>query len=100
LGPPALVAAIVDYQTAQHVPRGTYVVTGVKLASVDPSWAKFSVGPTPADRATFQGGYGIAHMSGSDWSVVGFGSAEVGCPPGPSVPSDVLNSLGLSCPSS
>jgi hypothetical protein len=49
-----------------------------------------------------QGGYGFVHSSAGAWSVVGFGSAEVGCPPGtaqtPVVPTPVQTGFGLTCP--
>lgn len=92
--------AIIFYETSHTIDRSRYVITGVQVSSVDPSWAKFTIDPTPADRSTFQPGYGIVHLKGDTWKVIGFGSAEVGCPPGPSVPAGVLASLGLSCPSS
>ena len=58
---------------------------------------------TSTDQGTFQGGYGFLHLANGTWSVVGFGSAQVGCPPGAPgnmvVPAAVLGGFGLgTCP--
>jgi hypothetical protein len=69
---------------------------------VDPSYVLFKVGPAPGHENTVQGGYGFVYLSGGTWSVTGFGTSEVGCPPNNSenqaVPTAVLSGFGLSCP--
>jgi|GEM_PF-3539717 len=97
----AITTAVDAYQLGQGLQPGQYTITGISVSTVDPDWARFSVGPTPADRASFQGGYGFAHRSDGYWSVVGFGSAGVGCLPGAAdnqvVPAPVLAGFDLSC---
>jgi hypothetical protein len=80
------------------------VITGSSVSSVDPSYVLFHIGPAPGYESTVQGGYGFAHQVGASWTVIGFGSSEVGCPPGAAgnqvVPTNVLTGFGLSCPPS
>ncbi|MGH9093426.1 MAG: hypothetical protein ACRDZR_18895 [Acidimicrobiales bacterium] len=95
----ALAAAVAAFQASQGVGASTYEITGTAVSGVDPTWARFSVGPTPASQDTFQGGYGFLHQAGGTWTVVGFGSAEVGCSPqSGGVPPAVLAGFGDSCP--
>jgi hypothetical protein len=101
----ALTAVVVAFQTSQGVAQSKYQIGGIAVSTVQSTWAKFSVAPAATDKGTFQGGYGFLHLSNGTWSVVGFGSAQVGCPPGAAgnmvVPTAVLNGFGLggSCPS-
>lgn len=88
---------MVEYQRAHHVASGQYAVTGVRVSSADSSWAGFSVVPTNGYQNVVQAGYGVAHRSNGRWSIVGIGNANVGCAPGPTVPTEVLSSLGLAC---
>lgn len=73
-------------------------------ATVSPandSWMRFTVTPTANASSSFQGGYGYAHQA-QNWSVVSFGTAQVGCPVNgqpPTVPLSVITSFGLTCPS-
>jgi hypothetical protein len=96
----ALTAAVTAFQTAEGVPQSKYLVTKLQVSTVQPTWAIFSVGPSTTSKATFQGGYGFLHLSGGKWSVVSFGSSQVGCPPGAAgntvVPTAVLDGFGLS----
>ncbi len=97
----ALTAAVVAFQTSQGVPQSSYQISKLTVSTVQPTWAIFSVGPTTATKATFQGGYGFLHLVNGTWSVVAFGSAEVGCPggsPSTQVPTAVLSGFGQSCP--
>ncbi len=98
--PTAAIAAITSYENANGPPAGTWVMSSAQVSSVDPTYVLFHIGPAPGQAV--QGGYGFAHSSGGTWSVIGFGSAEVGCPPGgpqdPVVPAAVLSGFGLTCP--
>jgi hypothetical protein len=80
------------------------MITGSTVSSVDPSYVLFHIGPAAGYENTVQGGYGFVHGAGSSWTVIGFGSSEVGCPPGAAgnqvVPANVLTGFGLSCPPS
>ncbi len=102
--PSAATAAINAYETTNGPKSGTWVITGSSASSVDPSYVLFHIGPAPGYESTVQGGYGFVHGSGSSWTVIGFGSSEVGCPPGAAgnqvVPTNVLTGFGLSCPPS
>lgn len=95
-----LSSAVTAYESAVGVQPSQYSIGRLEVSGVDPSWALFSVLSTSTSD-TFHGGYGIAHMSGGNWSVVGFGSSNVGCPPGASgnhlVPAKVLDGFSLSC---
>lgn len=102
--PSAATAAINAYETTNGPKAGTWVITGSSVSSVDPSYVLFHIGPAPGYENTVQGGYGFVHQSGGTWTVIGFGSSEVGCPPGAAgnqvVPTNVLTGFGLSCPPS
>jgi peptidoglycan hydrolase-like protein with peptidoglycan-binding domain len=99
----AVSAAITSYENANGPPAGTWVMSSSQVSAVDPTYVLFHIGPAPGHETTVQGGYGFAHSSGGTWSVIGFGSAQVGCPPGgpqsPVVPAAVLSGFGLTCPS-
>ena len=108
---PAISAAVRGYQASQGVAASRYRVAGIQVSTVDPSWARFQVGPVPSDVASFQGGYGFVHRSGGQWRVVtGLGTADVGCPltgattPAAvtyvAVPPAVLAAFGSVCPPS
>jgi len=100
-----------SYQSSQGIATSQYRIAGIQISTVDPSWAKFEVGPLPSDVTTFQGGYGFVHRSAGEWRVVtGLGTAEVGCPltgattPAAAtyvaVPPNVLSAFGFACPPS
>jgi len=95
-----LTSAVTDYESAHGLNASQYTVGRLEVSGVDSSWALFTILPA-GGQATLQGGYGFAHLNGATWSVVGFGSAEVGCPPGASgnklVPAPVLAGFHLSC---
>ena len=100
--PAAATAAINSYETANGPAAGTWQITSSQVSKVDPSYVYFQIGPTAGHETTVQGGYGFAHLQSGTWSVIGFGSAQVGCPPGAAgnavVPSTVLAEFGFSCP--
>ena len=102
--PAAATAAINAYETANGPPVGTWQITATQVSSVDPSYILFRIGPAPGYQDTVQGGYGFVHNQSGTWTVIGFGSAQVGCPPGgaqtPVVPTAVLTGFGLACPPS
>jgi peptidoglycan hydrolase-like protein with peptidoglycan-binding domain len=102
--PSAAIAAITSYENTNGPPAGTWVISSSQASTVDPTYVLFHIGPTPGNENTVQAGYGFAHSAGGTWSVIGFGSAEVGCPPASAqnlvVPAAVLSGLGLSCPPS
>lgn len=100
--PTAALTAITAYEQAHGPGAGAWEITSIQRSTVDPSYVLFKVGPTPGHESTVQGGYGFAHLSGGTWSVTGFGTSEVGCPPNNSgnqaVPTAVLTGFGLNCP--
>jgi hypothetical protein len=100
--PSAAIAAITSYETTNGPAAGTWVIASTQVSTVDPSYVLFHIGPAPGHGDSVQGGYGFAHSSGGTWSVIGFGSAQVGCPPGgpqsPVIPTAVLSGFGLTCP--
>ncbi len=102
--PAAATAAINAYETANGPPVGTWQITSTQVSSVDPSYVLFRIGPAPGHEDTVQGGYGFVHNQSGTWTVIGLGSAQVGCPPGgaqtPVVPTAVLTGFGLACPPS
>ena len=102
--PASAVAAITAYETANGPGVGTWQISSAKLSSADPSYVYFQIGPAPGHESTVQGGYGFVRTQGGTWSVVGFGTSEVGCPPNNSqnalVPAVVLAEFGVSCPPS
>jgi hypothetical protein len=95
-----LTQAVTSYETAQGVMQSEYTVGRLATSGVDPTWALFSLLPT-AGETNFQSGYGFAHMTSGSWTVVGFGSSMVGCPPGAKgnqvVPAKVLAGFNLAC---
>lgn len=100
--PTAAVVAITSWETANGPGAGTWQITSAQTSSVNPAYVLFHIGPAAGYENTVQGGYGFALDQGGQWSVVGFGSADVGCPgPGvhaPTVPTAVLSGFGLGCP--
>jgi peptidoglycan hydrolase-like protein with peptidoglycan-binding domain len=100
--PAAATSAINAYETANGPAAGTWVLVSSSLSTVDPTYVYFRIGPAAGYENTVQGGYGFAHNAGGSWSVIGFGSAGVGCPPGAGgnqvVPANVLAGFGVSCP--
>ena len=92
--------AVTSYETAQGVTQSEYTIGHLATSAVDPTWALFSLLNTPGE-INFQPGYGFAHRTGGSWTVVGFGSSMVGCPPGASgnqvVPARVLAGFSLTC---
>ena len=100
--PPAAVTTISSYEGAHGPSAGTWQISSAKLSTADPSYVYFQIGPAPGHESTVQGGYGFAHAQGGVWTVIGFGTSEVGCPPNNSqnaiVPTAVLSEFGLTCP--
>ncbi len=98
----AATAAVVAYETANGPATSTWQITSTQVSSVDPSYVLFRIGPAPGHENDVQGGYGFVHNEAGAWTVIGFGSSEVGCPPGtaqtPVVPTPVLTGFGLTCP--
>jgi hypothetical protein len=102
--PPAvkntLTSAVTAYESAQGVTPSQYSISRLETSGVDSSWALFAILES-GNQVNFQGGYGFAHMTGGNWSVVAFGSSMVGCPPGAKgnkvVPANVLAGFSLSC---
>jgi len=99
----AAIAAINAYELHSGPPAGSWQVTSAEQSTVDPTYILFKIGPAPGHENEVQGGYGFAKGAGAAWSVIGFGTADVGCPPGsaqaPVVPTAVLAGFGLTCPS-
>jgi hypothetical protein len=97
----AIVAAITAFQHGQNANPSYWTITSVAVSKVDPTWAKFTVGSTPAGQGNFQPFYGFIHRSGSTWAVTGIGTADVGCPPGAPtnqvVPTAVMAGFGITC---
>ena len=102
--PASAVAAITAFETAHGPGARTWQISSAKLSSADPSYVYFQIGPAPGHESTVQGGYGFVRTQGGMWSVVGFGTSAVGCPPNNSqnglVPTAVLAEFGVTCPSS
>jgi peptidoglycan hydrolase-like protein with peptidoglycan-binding domain len=99
--PAAATAAITAYETAHGPTAGTWAITSSALSSVNPNYVLFRIGPASNTDVDVQPGYGIVYSSGGTWTVIGFGSAEVGCPgtsQTPVVPAPVLSGFGLTCP--
>jgi hypothetical protein len=100
--PSAAIAAITSYETAHGPGAGTWQISSAELSTANSSYVFFRIGPAPGHQNTVQGGYGFALSQGGTWTVVGFGSSQVGCPPGNSqnqiIPSAVLAEFGVSCP--
>jgi peptidoglycan hydrolase-like protein with peptidoglycan-binding domain len=100
--PTSAVTAITAYETTNGPGVGTWRISSAKLSSADPSYVYFQIGPAAGHENTVQGGYGFVHTQGGAWSVVGFGTSGVGCPPNNSqnalIPAAVLAEFGVSCP--
>lgn len=99
--PAAATAAITAYEAAHGPTAGTWAITSSALSSVNPDYVLFRIGPASNSDVDVQPGYGILYLSGGTWTVIGFGSAEVGCPgtsQTPVVPTPVLSGFGLTCP--
>ena len=101
--PNGATAAINSYETQNGPGAGKWVIESSQVSTVDPNYVFFRIGPAKGFEDSVQGGYGFALESGTSWSVIGFGSALVGCPEGASqtaaVPSAVLAEFGFGCPS-
>jgi len=99
--PAAAITAVSKYELAHGPKLGTWLLTAVRSSTADPAYVMFRVGPAAPNDTNVQAGYGFAHLAGSTWTVVGFGSDAVGCPPGAAgnavVPPAVISSFGLSC---
>jgi hypothetical protein len=95
------VNAIRVYEVKSGPPIGTWTITSVQVSAVDPAYVLYRITPTPG-HTNVQGGYGFAHKAGTTWSVVGFGTDAVGCPPGATgdkvIPAAVLGGFRLTCP--
>jgi hypothetical protein len=102
--PTAALTAITAWETANGPAAGTWRISSAQVSTVEPSYVLFHVGPAAGYESRVQGGYGFAQESAGTWQVIGFGSAEVGCPGGggsaPVVPVPVLIGFGLGCPPS
>jgi len=100
--PAGALAAVNAYETTNGPAAGTWKITSAQVSTVDPTYVLFRIGPAPGYENQVQGGYGFVHDQAGTWTVGGFGSADVGCPPGaaeaPVVPTAVLSGFGLSCP--
>ena len=83
-------------------PLGTWTITGMQVSRVDPTYVLFRVSPAQGHEADVQGGYGFAHNGNGKWTVTGYGTSEVGCPPGAPdntpVPAPVIVGFSLTCP--
>ncbi len=101
--PSGATAAIKSYETQNGPGVGKWVIQSSEVSKVNPMYVFFRIGPAKGYEDSVQGGYGFALDSGTSWSVIGFGSAMVGCPGGSSqtvvVPSPVLAEFGFACPS-
>jgi hypothetical protein len=95
----ALVSAITAFQTSEGVPASSYQIANVSVSTMDDTWAKFAAARSATAGNTYQGGYGYLHQAGGTWTVVGFGTAAVGCSPqSGNVPAVVLSGFGTVCP--
>jgi hypothetical protein len=100
-GGPATVPAAVRASGVAGLQMPTqYQVQNVSVAPSDPTWARFDALPLPGQESTYQGGSGLTHCAAGSWTVIAFGTAEVGCPGGAGTPppSAVRNDLGIDCP--
>ena len=99
--PSAAVDAIRIYELKSGPPVGSWTITSVQVSTSDPAYVLYRISPA-AGHANVQAGYGFAHQVSGKWTVVGFGSDAVGCPPGAAgnavVPAAVLSGFQLSCP--
>jgi hypothetical protein len=101
--PSGAITAINSYETQNGPGVGKWLIESAQVSKVNPMYVFFRIGPAKGLQDSVQGGYGFALDSGTSWSVVGFGSALVGCPESGShaavVPSAVLTEFGFGCPS-
>ncbi len=102
-GTTGAVTSAIDAFQAANGPASGWEITSSQTSTVDPTYVLFKLGPAPGYEASYQGGYGFVHQQSSGtWSVIGFGTAGVGCTAGgssaPTVPTTVLTGFGLSCP--
>jgi len=95
----ALYDAIQVYQDQQGIPAVNYQAAAT-VATVDQTWAYFTIRPTAAAKNSLQGGYGYARLTNGGWSVVAFGTEGVGCASRPPVPTRVRQEFaaGQPCP--
>jgi hypothetical protein len=101
--PSGALTAINSYETQNGPGVGKWVIASAQVSKVNPMYVFFRIGPAKGFEDSVQGGYGFALDSGNSWSVIGFGSALVGCPESGSdaavVPPAVLTEFGFGCPS-
>ena len=104
------VAQVIEVAKAQAVSSGlvgSNVTVTATVSPVNDSWMKIEVTPTNPSSDAFQPYYGYAHQ-GANWTVVAFGSAQVGCvatspnsmttaPNQGVVPRSVIESFNMSC---
>jgi hypothetical protein len=99
--PQAAINAIQTYETKHGPALGTWLLTYVQDSKVDNKFVLYKIGPAAPKDTNVQAGYGFVHELGTTWGVVGFGTDQVGCPPGvpgnATIPPTVLSSFGLSC---
>lgn len=99
--PDAAVTVITRYETKHGPKLGTWLITSVLGSKVDPSFVMYRISPASPKDVDVQPGYGFAHRVGTTWTVVAFGSASVGCPPGvpgnATIPPTVLSSFAVGC---
>ena len=100
--PAAALAAVTAFVSKHGPPLGTWTITGMQVSRVDPTYLLFRVSPAQGHEADVQGGYGFAHNVNGKWTVTGYGTSEVGCPPGAPdntpVPAPVIVGFSLTCP--
>ena len=99
--PAAALSAINRYELAHGPKLGTWLLTAVQASIADPTYVMFRINPASPKNTNVQSGYGFVHRQGTTWTVVGFGSDSVGCPPGAAgnavVPKLVISGFGFSC---
>jgi hypothetical protein len=99
--PTAALTAINQYEAKSGPAPGTWLITSVQASKVDKTFVMYRLEPSSTSVKNVQSGYGFVHEVGTKWSVVGFGSDAVGCPPGvpgnATIPPTVLSSFGLTC---
>lgn len=105
--PPEALTAITKYLTVHGPPIGTWAITSVQASTVDPSYVMYRITPASGHESEGATGYGFAreqgtaHVAGSKWIALGFGTDAVGCPPGaaddPEVPAKVLVGFSITC---
>ncbi|MBA3718655.1 MAG: hypothetical protein H0W87_10570 [Actinobacteria bacterium] len=70
-------------------------VKGIRVSTVNPSYARGNFVPKPTYRDRFQAGYGVAkYRRSTGWKAISVGSADVGCG---EVPKTVRKDLKLTC---